>query len=148
MAQSGQVPSQDQVDAFIVRVLRYLDDDCSADEVRQLREALAQSATYRRWFVQVCRLQGDLYETYAPQRAAQEAKVANVAEPARMSALVGQLAGARTEGTPDVAAASTDFTLEPQIPEDSAVKNAPADTMHSELSGEDTIHRKPKTTGS
>jgi hypothetical protein len=130
MARSTQPSSQPQetLEAFTVRVLHYLDGDCSADDVRELREALTGSASCREWFVQICRMQGDLYEAYAPKRAARRAK-----------------APASEHQTPAQGPRSSDFAVDQDLLGEK--REAGADTLLSELSGEDTIHRNPSTPG-
>jgi hypothetical protein len=70
MTQSTQPAFQPEaeVDVFVGMVLRYLDGDCSSQEMQQLKDRLTLGA-YRELFVQVCRLHGNLHEVFAPKRA-------------------------------------------------------------------------------
>src|SRR5947209_18925121 len=84
---SPSVPPSEDLEAFTVRVLRYLDGQSSAEEVQQLKALLSGKAAYRNVFIQVCRLHGYLYEAFAPRRPA---------EPVRVPALAGQAGGEAT----------------------------------------------------
>lgn len=75
MARTAQTSlrTEGAVDAFIALVLRYLDDQASAEEIHELKDLLG-GAAHRELFVQVCRLQGNLHETFATRRAKLQAK--------------------------------------------------------------------------
>jgi hypothetical protein len=139
----------DEIELFTVLLLRYLDGACSADELKQLKSVLAGSASHRELFVSVSRMQGDLYEAYAPRRAARQQKAANVAEPALAAALVGQTA---YEAAATTRAAASHDRSSPKWPEHGEVAggspleqepsagtpNGAEDTIERELSAEDT----------
>jgi len=153
------IRGRDETEVFTVLVLRYLDGACSANELKQLKTVLASSAAHRELFVSVSRMQGDLYEAYAPRRAARQQKAANVAEPALAAALVGQTAYGAAATTR--AAASSDHSS-PMWPEHGDVagglplEQEPSagtptgaeDTIERELSAEDTAikpsHKAPE----
>jgi hypothetical protein len=113
MTQSSQpvVLSADEVEKLTVLVLRYLDGGCSAEEVEQLKGALAGAGPQRELFVQVCRLHGNLHENFAHKRAEMQQKATSAADLPPLS----------TSGDPG------------------------AETIISELTGDDTIHPEPKT---
>jgi hypothetical protein len=138
---SPSVPPTEDLEAFTVRVLRYLDGQSSAEEVQQLKVLLSSKAAHRNVFVQVCRLHGYLYEAFAPRRPA---------EPARLPALAGQAGGEATRvseasSIPGPELSGGDALVGPELvvgPPDHP--DVGADTMLGELSGEDTLHRTPK----
>jgi hypothetical protein len=70
--------TQDEIEAFSVLVLRYLDGGCAAEEVAKLKETIVASAAHRELFVHCCRVQGNLHEVYAPKRAELKQKSAGV----------------------------------------------------------------------
>jgi hypothetical protein len=61
--------SVEQSEAFTVLLLRYLDDDCSPEEIEHLKSALTDLAPCRELFVEICRMKGNLHEAYSPKRA-------------------------------------------------------------------------------
>ena len=145
----------DNAEALTVLVLRYLDGDCSGEEVARLRAALTGSAASRAFFVQVCRAHGELHEAYSPKRAEWEHRQtqARAASPVAVSA--GQAAGETTrpltpaggglirgQEPPDQAG---DARPAPVWPADPAVPDAGAETAIQQLSGEDTHFPKDKT---
>lgn len=65
--------SQKELEAFSVLVLRYLDGVSTADEVLEIKRPLVESSACREVFAQTCRLQGELREAFAHQRAARQA---------------------------------------------------------------------------
>jgi hypothetical protein len=147
--------SPDETEAFTILALRYLDCACSVEEIAQLRGAVAGSAVYRMLFVQVCRMQGQLHEIYAPKRAALEQNQ----EAARLSAhaSTAQTAGAATGGTQRTAPSDprsparssqqerqAEFPIEQDSPPDHPLEDPGAETVNRELTGEDTIHPEPK----
>lgn len=153
------IRGRDEIEVFTVLVLRYLDGACSADELEHLKTVLAGSAAHRELFVSVSRMQGDLYEAYAPRRAARQQKAANAAEPALAAALVGQMAHETAATTR--AAVSNDrssptwhdhgettggFPMEQQP--SVATPTGAEDTIERELSAEDTAikpsHKAPE----
>jgi hypothetical protein len=117
----------DELEALTALVLRYLDGACSAEEVRQLKATLADSAVDRALFVQVCRLHGELHEAHAPQRARRK----------RKGAAVINLRGGEPAGEVDTSPPA------PEGPEkgpstDAELPDASAETDIRKLSGEDT----------
>jgi hypothetical protein len=73
-AAQSTVLTQEQIDAFTASVLRYLDDACTADEVRALHDQLAADAAHRGLFVRTCLMLGSLRESYAPRRSEWQAR--------------------------------------------------------------------------
>lgn len=65
--------SQKELEAFSVLVLRYLDGVSTPDEVLEIKKSLVESSVCREAFAQTCRLQGELREAFAHQRAARQA---------------------------------------------------------------------------
>jgi hypothetical protein len=115
------VLSPDELEAFTVLVLRYMDGDCTAQEILHLKAAIAESAAYRALFVQVCRMQGNLYEAYVTRRTEYQHKMANATVPA-------------TATNPGDSALPTGSPVEVP-PGDQGT-----DTIVRELSAEDTNH--------
>ena len=119
--------SSDELEALTALVLRYLDGACSAEEVRQLKAALADSAAGRALFVQVCRLHGELHEAHAPQRSRRKRKGAAV-----INLREGEPAGEGSISSP--APEGTEKGPTPEV----ALPDAGAETDIRKLSGEDT----------
>jgi hypothetical protein len=65
----GERPAQEKK-RITVLTLRYLDGLLTAEELRELNAALAAHAWCRDFFVQFCRLHGELSEALAPRCAA------------------------------------------------------------------------------
>jgi hypothetical protein len=125
MAQPSQpaVPSVEEREAFSVHVLRYLDGECSAEEIQRLKETLVENVSFRELFVQVCRMQGNLYEAYAPRRAEVRPKAKTATE----------------------AALTSDSPTERELPAGTEPRGAGAETIVRELPGEDTAFPEPKS---
>jgi hypothetical protein len=136
------VLSSDEIEAFTVLVLRYMDGECTAEEILAMKSAIAESAAHRALFVQVCRMQGDLFEAYVTRRTEYQQKQANAAQPSLAAA------GARRTGGTSTEKPSTDLD-DATVEADSSVDVAPGDqgtdTIVRELSGEDTNHHPTKT---
>jgi hypothetical protein len=141
------------LEAATVLVLRYLDGECSAEEIEQLRGALTGSATYRELFVQVCRVQGELHEAYAPKRAGWHRKGTNAAQASPVAVAAGQEAGGTTT-LKEIAGGGDDSGI-PEHPEKTGDRDAErgssadapdagAETDIRQLSGEDTHFPKDK----
>jgi len=109
------IEALDELEAFTVLTLRYLDGGCSAEEIRQLKGTLAASDSYGERFVAICRLRGELHEIYSSRRAA--------------------LQGIQTRASSKQADAPVGI---PQV-------DPCADTVMRDLSPEDTAHPAPKT---
>jgi hypothetical protein len=121
MTQSSEPASLSapQKEAFTVLLLRYLDDDCSADEIDQLRGVLADVAPYRELFVQICRMKGNLHEAYSPKRA-------------------------KLHSTRQTAEIQNDFPVNQELAADEVPADPNAETMIGKLSVEDTANPLPK----
>jgi hypothetical protein len=132
-----QSPPPDELEAMTVRMLRYLDRDCPAEEVQLLRDALTGSAVYRALFVQICRMHGELHEAYAPQRADRQRKAAPAA---RAAVAVGESPLPQLP-TDEDRAARPELPQEPSQP---GAADAGAETDIRQLSGEDTHFPKDK----
>lgn len=100
MAQAvdAAVLAQQQADLFAAAVLRYLDGACSAEEMAEMREALAGSGPHREWFVNTCLLSGGLHESFAPRRAEWQAKKTTTAALIQAGAAPFGSSGARDRG--------------------------------------------------
>jgi hypothetical protein len=110
--------TRDDVEAFTVLTLRYLDGGCSVEEIDQLKDALSAAAgSYDERFVDICRMQGELHEIYSSRRAA--------------------LLKKETQ-THDSAKQADAFAI-------SAQADPCADTVMREISPEDTANPAPKT---
>ncbi len=125
------LPTQETLEAFTVRVLRYLDGQLSPEELQHLKEALGDHAACRNVFVQVCRLHGYLYEVFAPRRPALQPSATGVSAASDAPAPIP--ADPLRGGPLD----QTDLLAEPPG------RDVGADTVLGELSGEDTWHRNP-----
>ena len=120
--------SPDELEALTALVLRYLDGACSAEEVRQLKAALAESAADRALFVQICRLHGELHEAHAPQRSSRK----------RKGAAVMTLRGGETAGEGGISPPAPEGDGGHPGTADAMPPDAGAETDIRKLSGEDT----------
>jgi hypothetical protein len=130
-------PSQDELNAFAILVLRYLDGETTAAELVQLREALAVQPAYRKLFVQVCRVHGDLQELFVPKEAA-------VGVMAGGGASVGGLSSLDRLGR---AQAPNEAEAEKQSSPKPRVDDPGAETLIRGEAGDDTIDPVPKPSG-
>ncbi|HEV3443474.1 MAG TPA: hypothetical protein VG099_02470 [Gemmataceae bacterium] len=136
--------SAEAKEAFTVQVLRYLDGACSPEEIRHLKATLAGGVTYRKVFVQVCGLKGNLLEAFAAKRAGMHQRAADplLASTAAPALRGGSTASSERATGPEQA--QEDFALPPQAPSLPGPGDPGAETIIGELSGEDTIHPVPK----
>jgi hypothetical protein len=74
---------------FAIQVLRYLEGRATVQDLSELKEALATRRECRTWFVQLCRLHGELRELLAPERAA-ATQTAEVPQSARSASPRGE----------------------------------------------------------
>lgn len=131
---SRRFASPAEIEGFTMLVLRYLDNECSAEEVKQLKEMLAGHAAHRELFVQICRMQGDLHEACASRRAELKHKTIKINElvPAARVAEPSAAEAAASGGH------GLEISLEPGFPPSSNPESA-ADTVVPEFSGDDTL---------
>lgn len=124
-----------EVERITMLVLRYLDNECTPEEVEQLREALADHPAQRELFVQICRMQGDLYEACASRRAELKLKAAKLHD--QLSAPpIPERDTIEAIGIPALAG-------HPRTDADPLIAESGAETLVPELSGEDTIPPEP-----
>jgi hypothetical protein len=121
------VPSHEEIETFTVLVLRYLDGASVGEENQRLKDAISTNAWYRERFVKVCRMQGNLHEAFAHQRAQLHQKVpAEAVTAAAMAASQSFL--------------SSGISQEPEIEAPAPARNPADSTIIREVSCEDTLH--------